>query len=54
MGRPWTFAELYSESGTLAAALTKRGVTKGDRVGIWSPNCAEWVFTRCATDLAWF
>lgn len=48
-GRRWTFSELRSESARLAAALTKRGVAKGDRVGIWSPNCAEWVFTQYAT-----
>ncbi|KIP53099.1 AMP-binding protein [Leucobacter komagatae] len=48
-GRRWTFSELRNESELLAAALTKRGVKKGDRVGIWSPNCAEWVFTQYAT-----
>lgn len=47
--RRWTFAELRNEVELLAAALTKRGVRKGDRVGIWSPNCAEWVFTQYAT-----
>ncbi|KUF05623.1 AMP-binding protein [Leucobacter sp. G161] len=50
-GRRWTFSELLSESETLADALTKRGIKKGDRVGIWSPNCAEWVFTQYATAL---
>ena len=25
------------------------GVGKGDRVGIWAPNCAEWVFAQYAT-----
>ncbi|GAA1325764.1 AMP-binding protein [Leucobacter albus] len=48
-GRRWTFSELRSDSAKLAAALTKRGVQKGDRVGIWSPNCAEWIFTQYAT-----
>ena len=25
------------------------GIGKGDRVGIWAPNCAEWVLTQYAT-----
>jgi fatty-acyl-CoA synthase len=34
---------------TLARALLADGVTKGDRVGIWSPNNAEWVLVQYAT-----
>ena len=25
------------------------GIVKGDRVGIWAPNCAEWTLTQYAT-----
>ena len=50
-GRRWSFAELQRDSDLLASALTKRGIKKGDRVGIWSPNCAEWVLTQYATAL---
>ncbi|MFI6495788.1 AMP-binding protein [Nonomuraea typhae] len=48
-GRRWTYAELDAEVDRLAAALIARGVAKGDRVGIWAPNCAEWVFVQYAT-----
>ncbi|WP_157245552.1 AMP-binding protein, partial [Nonomuraea typhae] len=48
-GRRWTYAELDAEVNRLAAALIARGVAKGDRVGIWAPNCAEWVIVQYAT-----
>src|SRR6185369_10644040 len=33
----------------LARAFLAAGVAKGDRVGIWSPNCPEWVLVQYAT-----
>ncbi|NIH78316.1 AMP-binding protein [Amycolatopsis viridis] len=48
-GRRWTYRELSAEVDALAAALAGRGIGKGDRVGIWSPNCAEWTFLQYAT-----
>ncbi|WP_353114340.1 AMP-binding protein [Microbacterium sp.] len=48
-GRRWTFARLDAEAEHLALGLLERGVEKGDRVGIWAPNCAEWVLTQYAT-----
>jgi fatty-acyl-CoA synthase len=33
----------------VALGLLGRGLEKGDRVGIWAPNCAEWVITQYAT-----
>ncbi|RKS09171.1 fatty-acyl-CoA synthase [Nocardiopsis sp. Huas11] len=48
-GRRWTYAELAAEVDALALGLHAAGVGKGDRVGIWAPNCAEWVFTQYAT-----
>ena len=48
-GRRWTYAELGAEVDAVAAGLIAIGIAKGDRVGIWSPNCAEWVLTQYAT-----
>ncbi|WP_370944942.1 AMP-binding protein [Amycolatopsis sp. cg5] len=48
-GRRWTYAELAAEVDALALGLHELGIRKGDRVGIWAPNCAEWTFTQYAT-----
>ncbi|WP_425555559.1 AMP-binding protein [Kitasatospora kazusensis] len=48
-GRRWTYAELGRDVDLLARDLRARGVGKGDRVGIWSPNCPEWVLVQYAT-----
>jgi fatty-acyl-CoA synthase len=47
--RRLSYAELASEVSTLALALHASGIAKGDRVGIWAPNCAEWTITQYAT-----
>ncbi|MGA3147835.1 MAG: FadD3 family acyl-CoA ligase [Acidimicrobiales bacterium] len=38
-----TYAELFDEARTFAAALAAAGVEAGDRVAIWAFNSAEWV-----------
>src|SRR6188474_1325192 len=48
-GRRWTYAELDRDVNALARGLIGAGVEKGDRVGVWSPNCAEWTITQYAT-----
>lgn len=48
-GRRWTWAELDRDVDALAVGLVRAGIGKGDRVGIWSPNCAEWTLTQFAT-----
>ncbi|MDX6313847.1 MAG: fatty-acyl-CoA synthase [Streptomyces sp.] len=48
-GRRWTYGELAAEVDVLALGLLELGIRKGDRVGIWSPNRAEWVITQYAT-----
>ncbi len=45
----WTYADLKREVDTYAKAFMGLGIEKGDRVGIWAPNCSEWVVTQFAT-----
>ena len=45
-GRRWTYAQLDSDSDAVALGLMAAGLEKGDRVGIWAPNCAEWVLAQ--------
>jgi fatty-acyl-CoA synthase len=48
-GIRWTWREFASEVDVLATALLNLGIEPGDRVGIWSPNRAEWLLTQFAT-----
>src|SRR5947209_19987692 len=47
-GVRWTYAELKQRVDALAAGLLSLGLEPGDRIGIWSPNNAEWVLTQFA------
>jgi fatty-acyl-CoA synthase len=44
-----TYRQLWDEVSLVARGLISRGVGRGDRVGIWSPNRYEWVITQYAT-----
>ncbi|MDB5481317.1 MAG: AMP-binding protein [Caulobacteraceae bacterium] len=44
----WSFRELRDRADALAAGLLALGLEPGDRIGIWSPNCAEWTLTQFA------
>jgi fatty-acyl-CoA synthase len=44
-----TYAELDAAVDRVASGLLAGGIAKGDRVGIWAPNCAEWVLVQFAT-----
>ncbi len=48
-GIRWTYRELADRVDAFAAGLLALGLVRGDRVGIWSPNNAEWVITQFAT-----
>jgi fatty-acyl-CoA synthase len=45
----WTYRELKERVDRFAAGLLALGLKRGDRIGIWSPNNAEWVITQFAT-----
>ncbi len=45
----WSYREFNEKVEEVARALLARGFTKGDRIGIWSPNHAEWVLMQYAT-----
>lgn len=45
----WTYQDFAREVDRLAGGLLRIGVSKGDRVGIWSPNRSEWLLTQFAT-----
>lgn len=44
-----TYKQFYEETGKLAKALLANNINNGDRVGIWAPNCYEWVLLQFAT-----
>lgn len=48
-GRRWTWNQLDETVDRVARGLLAVGITRGDRVGIWAPNCAEWTIVQFAT-----
>jgi len=44
----FTYKQLKDDVDLFARGLIKLGISKGDRVGIWSTNCAEWVICQFA------
>ncbi|AYF78096.1 AMP-binding protein [Nocardia yunnanensis] len=48
-GIRWTYREFTAEVDALALGLLAAGIGKGDRVGIWAPNCPQWTLTQYAT-----
>jgi len=45
-GRRWTYQELRGAVEDVACGLLAAGVGRGDRVGIWAPNLAEWTLVQ--------
>ncbi len=47
-GRRWTYRQFNHEVDLFARGLIAGGIAKGDRIGIWAPNCAEWTIVQYA------
>ena len=45
----WTYAEFAEQVEAFAAGLVALGLEPGERVGVWAPNCVEWVIAQFAT-----
>jgi len=45
----YTYAEFNAAVNRLASGMLAAGLSKGDRVGVWGPNCAEWTLVQYAT-----
>jgi fatty-acyl-CoA synthase len=45
----WTYEEFHDRVRRLAEGLLAAGLGVGDRVGLWSPNYAEWTLVQYAT-----
>jgi fatty-acyl-CoA synthase len=48
-GVRYTYAEFGEAVDRLAAGLLAAGLSRGDRVGVWGPNTAEWALVQYAT-----
>ncbi|TCV92354.1 fatty-acyl-CoA synthase [Luteibacter rhizovicinus] len=51
-GIRWTYRQFLAEVERVASGLLALGLEPGDRVGIWAPNCAEWVVAQFAAPKA--
>jgi len=47
-GERLTWAELSDEADSVARGLWSLGIRRGDRVGLWSTNCIEWIVMHMA------
>ena len=45
----WTYAQLKGQVDALGAGLLAIGLEPGERIGIWAPNCCEWMVAQYAT-----
>ena len=48
----WTYTELLQRSEQIAKGMIALGLPKHSRIGIYSPNCKEWLLTQMAASMA--
>ena len=48
-GKRWNYTEFVEDVDAVALGMLQAGIVKGDRVGIWAPNCWQWVLVQYAT-----
>jgi acyl-CoA synthetase (AMP-forming)/AMP-acid ligase II len=49
--RRWSFIEVVHEIKSAARAFIAQGLAHGDRIAIWAPNSAEWIFAALGAQL---
>ena len=49
--RRWSFVEVVHEIESVARSFIAQGLKHGDRVAIWAPNSAEWIFAALGAQL---
>ena len=49
--RRWSFTEIISEVERAAKSFIALGLNHGDRIAIWAPNSAEWIFAALGAQL---
>lgn len=50
-GEVWNYTELWSRARQTAAAFLAAGLQKGETVGIWAPNCREWILAALGAQI---
>ncbi len=48
-GLRFTYSQFNEAVDALASGMLAAGIEKGDRIGVWGPNVAEWTLTQYAT-----
>lgn len=48
-GERWSYREFDDRVDQLASGLARLGLQRGERLGVWAPNCPEWLLAQFAT-----